>query len=124
MISPTFVLSRVHRSTTGRPPLVHVDAYRLSAPTELDDLDLDESAPTAVTVVEWGTGLAEGLADSRLEIDIRRSAVAAPSCRPARRRDRRRRRRRDRRAPDRVAPRRGPTLDSAELAALRELAGG
>ena len=26
--------------------------------------------PTAVTVVEWGTGLAEGLADSRLEVDI------------------------------------------------------
>ena len=76
VISPTFVLARVHRSTTGRPPLVHVDAYRLSGAAELDDLGLDESGSTAVTVVEWGTGLAEGLADSRLEIDIRRSAVA------------------------------------------------
>lgn len=73
VISPTFVLSRIHRSRTGGPPLVHVDAYRLSSAEELDDLGLDESMPNAVTVVEWGTGLAEGLADSWLEIDIRRS---------------------------------------------------
>ena len=32
IISPTFVLSRVHPSATGRPTLVHVDAYRLSTP--------------------------------------------------------------------------------------------
>jgi tRNA threonylcarbamoyladenosine biosynthesis protein TsaE len=78
VISPTFVLARVHRSGFGGPPLVHVDAYRLSGADELDDLGLDESGPTAVTVVEWGTGLAEALADSRLEVDIRRSAVPAP----------------------------------------------
>jgi tRNA threonylcarbamoyladenosine biosynthesis protein TsaE len=70
IISPTFVLSRVHPSTAGRPTLVHVDAYRLSSPYELDDLDLDSTVPTAVTVVEWGQGIAEGLASDRLEIDI------------------------------------------------------
>ena len=75
VISPTFVLSRIHRSRTGGPALVHVDAYRLSSAEELDELGLDDSVPTAVTVVEWGTGLAEGLAESRLEVDIRRSAV-------------------------------------------------
>ena len=74
VISPTFVLSRVHPSLTNRPPLVHVDAYRLSSAEELDDLDLDATAPQAVTVVEWGAGLAEELADHRLEIDIRRAA--------------------------------------------------
>lgn len=73
IISPTFVISRVHRSRTGGPALVHVDAYRLGDLAEVDDLDLDESAAEAITVVEWGTGLAEGLADHRLEIDIRRS---------------------------------------------------
>lgn len=78
VISPTFVLSRIHRSGTGRPHLVHVDAYRLGGPDELDDLDLDSTAASAVTVVEWGEGLAEGLADSRLEIDIRRTRTAAP----------------------------------------------
>jgi tRNA threonylcarbamoyladenosine biosynthesis protein TsaE len=70
IISPTFVLSRVHRSTTGRPDLVHVDAYRLSSAAELEDLDLDTAALDAITVVEWGAGLAEGLAADRLEIGI------------------------------------------------------
>lgn len=74
VISPTFVLSRIHASRSHRPTLVHVDAYRLSSAEELDDLDLDATAGEAVTVVEWGAGLAEELADHRLEIDIRRSA--------------------------------------------------
>lgn len=73
IISPTFVISRVHRSRSGGPALVHVDAYRLGDLAEVDDLDLDESADDAITVVEWGTGLAEALAEHRLEIDIRRS---------------------------------------------------
>ena len=70
IISPTFVLSRVHRSGSGKPDLLHVDAYRLSSAAELDDLDLNAHAADAITVVEWGTGLAEGLAEDRLEIDI------------------------------------------------------
>ncbi len=70
IISPTFVISRQHRSTDGRPMLVHVDAYRLATPYELDDLDLDATLTEAVTVVEWGRGMAEGLTDDRLEIDI------------------------------------------------------
>ncbi len=68
--SPTFVLARVHRSTTGRPTLVHVDAYRLSGADELDDLDLDTDLEECVTVVEWGAGLAEVLAGDRLEITL------------------------------------------------------
>jgi tRNA threonylcarbamoyladenosine biosynthesis protein TsaE len=77
VISPTFVLSRIHASRSERPTLVHVDAYRLSSAEELDDLDLDATVADAVTVVEWGAGLAEELADHRLEIDIRRSAHPA-----------------------------------------------
>ena len=53
---------------------MHVDAYRLGGLDELDDLDLDASLDEAVTVVEWGEGIAEGLADSRLEVRIERSA--------------------------------------------------
>ena len=70
--SPTFVIARVHPSEVGGPPLVHVDAYRLGGLDELDDLDLDTSLDEAVTVVEWGEGLAEGLAESRLEVRITR----------------------------------------------------
>jgi tRNA threonylcarbamoyladenosine biosynthesis protein TsaE len=68
--SPTFVIARVHPSLCGGPSLVHVDAYRLGGFAELDDLDLDASADASVTVVEWGEGLAEGLADARLEMII------------------------------------------------------
>jgi tRNA threonylcarbamoyladenosine biosynthesis protein TsaE len=68
--SPTFVIARVHPSLVGGPDLVHVDAYRLGGLEELDDLDLDTSLDDAVTVVEWGEGLAEGLSESRLEVAI------------------------------------------------------
>jgi tRNA threonylcarbamoyladenosine biosynthesis protein TsaE len=73
VISPTFVLSRVHQSAEGRPDLVHVDAYRLTSADEIDDLDLDASMDRSVTVVEWGEGMVESLAASWLEIDIRPS---------------------------------------------------
>jgi tRNA threonylcarbamoyladenosine biosynthesis protein TsaE len=71
--SPTFVIARVHPSEVGGPALVHVDAYRLGGIDELDDLDLDTSLEHAVTVVEWGEGLAEGLSESRLEVNIVRN---------------------------------------------------
>jgi len=71
--SPTFVIARVHPSLVGGPALVHVDAYRLGGFQELDDLDLDTSLDDAVTVVEWGEGVAEGLADERLEVRILRA---------------------------------------------------
>lgn len=78
--SPTFVIARVHPSEVGGPDLVHVDAYRLGGSSrpvdprdELDDLDLDADLDHAVTVVEWGEGVAEGLSESRLEIRILRA---------------------------------------------------
>ncbi|MDQ4085342.1 MAG: tRNA (adenosine(37)-N6)-threonylcarbamoyltransferase complex ATPase subunit type 1 TsaE [Actinomycetota bacterium] len=70
--SPTFVIARAHPSTVGGPPLVHADAYRLAGFEELDDLDLDTALDEAVTVVEWGEGMAEPLAGDRLEIVVRR----------------------------------------------------
>jgi tRNA threonylcarbamoyladenosine biosynthesis protein TsaE len=76
--SPTFVISRVHPSLVGGPALVHVDAYRLGGIEELDDLDLDTSLDEAVTVVEWGEGVAEGLAETRLEVTITRARGADP----------------------------------------------
>lgn len=72
--SPTFVLARTHPRLDG-PPLVHVDAYRLSSPAELDDLDLDLEG--SVVVVEWAAGMIEGLVDSWLEVRIVRPGGAA-----------------------------------------------
>jgi tRNA threonylcarbamoyladenosine biosynthesis protein TsaE len=68
--SPTFVLARVHAD--GRLPLVHVDAYRLGGVAEVDDLDLDADTDVALTVVEWGQGRVEQLAQEHLRIDIHR----------------------------------------------------
>jgi tRNA threonylcarbamoyladenosine biosynthesis protein TsaE len=69
--SPTFVIARVHPVLAGSgPALVHADAYRLGSVSEVDDLDLDADMASAVTVVEWGEGLAEGLSEDRLEISI------------------------------------------------------
>lgn len=70
--SPSFVIARIHPPRAGGPALVHVDAYRLSDAAEVDDLGLDADLEDAVTVVEWGAGLAEQLADNRLEISIAR----------------------------------------------------
>jgi tRNA threonylcarbamoyladenosine biosynthesis protein TsaE len=82
--SPTFVIARVHPSLNGGPALVHVDAYRLGGIAELDDLDLDASLDDAVTVVEWGHGLAEGLAPDRLDVVVTRGDDDADETRSVR----------------------------------------
>ena len=86
IISPTFVLSRQHPNlpdgpNPGGPDLVHVDAYRLDTAADIDNIDLEDTVESSVTVVEWGTGKVEHLSESRLVIDIvrPRGAVGAPS---------------------------------------------
>ncbi len=68
--SPTFVIARTHKRENNQPPLVHVDAYRLGSPSELDDLDIPFSS--SIVLVEWGKGLTEGIAENWLEIEIGR----------------------------------------------------
>lgn len=68
--SPTFIIARVHPSIGDGPPLVHVDAYRLGSLAEVDALDPDAGVEESVTVVEWGAGLVEDLAEDRLEVEI------------------------------------------------------
>ncbi len=73
--SPTFVIARVHRPDPdlgGRLPLVHVDAYRLGGVGEVDSLDLDASLDESVTVVEWGEGKVEQLAEAHLVVRLER----------------------------------------------------
>lgn len=78
IISPTFVLVRIHPNLPdgprpGGPDLVHVDAYRLGSAAEIDDIDLENTLDSSVTVVEWGHDRVEHLAESRLEIDLYRA---------------------------------------------------
>ncbi len=90
IISPTFVLVRIHPNLPdgtrpGGPDLVHVDAYRLGSAAEIDDIDLENTLDSAVTVVEWGRGRVEHLSENRLEVDLVRTlggtaaAVANPN---------------------------------------------
>jgi tRNA threonylcarbamoyladenosine biosynthesis protein TsaE len=79
VISPTFVLARVHRARhPDAPAMIHVDLYRLldhetvDLLAELDSLDLDTDLDAAVVVVEWGEGLAERLSDSHLDVRLER----------------------------------------------------
>jgi tRNA threonylcarbamoyladenosine biosynthesis protein TsaE len=78
IISPTFVLVRIHPNLPqgprpGGPDLVHVDAYRLASAAEIDDIDLENTMDSSVTVVEWGRDRVEHLSESRLEIDLHRA---------------------------------------------------
>jgi tRNA threonylcarbamoyladenosine biosynthesis protein TsaE len=77
IISPTFVLVRIHPNLPdgprpGGPDLVHVDAYRLETAAEIDDIDLENTTDSTVTVVEWGRGRVEHLSDSVLDVELHR----------------------------------------------------
>lgn len=73
VMSPTFVIARVHRpAAPNGVALVHVDAYRIAGPLEFDDLDLDTDLTAAAVVVEWGDGRAEQLADDHLLVRLTR----------------------------------------------------
>lgn len=69
--SPTFALSQHYPQ--GRPPLVHLDLYRLETPAAADDLFLQEeeeaTALGALLVVEWPERLSLALPEAwRLEL--------------------------------------------------------
>ena len=68
--SPTFVVAREHSSATGKPPLVHIDAYRLGSAAELDDLDID--VEHSIVLAEWTQPYASVLSSSWLDITIER----------------------------------------------------
>lgn len=83
IISPTFVLVRIHPNLPdgprpGGPDLVHVDAYRLGSAAEIDDIDLENTMDSSVTVVEWGRSRVEHLSESRLEVELHRQLGGTP----------------------------------------------
>lgn len=70
--SPTFVIARTHKRE-GLAPLVHVDAYRLGSPAELDDLDIPFAA--SIVLVEWGKGLTQDISEHWLEVELARDTT-------------------------------------------------
>jgi tRNA threonylcarbamoyl adenosine modification protein YjeE len=72
--SPTFVVARTHKRE-GKAAFVHVDAYRLGSPAELDDLDIPFAS--SIVLVEWGKGLTDDISEHWLEVDISRDTSGA-----------------------------------------------
>ncbi len=69
--SPTFVLINEYEKAAGPPRLLHMDAYRLDGPEDLDGLMLDDALTDAALVVEWAERVVEGLPDPALDIAFR-----------------------------------------------------
>lgn len=75
--SPTFVIAHEHESHHGGPVLVHIDAYRLRGPDDLESIGWDslggsgqstlsEMRRNAVIAVEWADKLGQLLGDEAL----------------------------------------------------------
>lgn len=57
LTSPTFTLMHIHNTKhSAITHLVHIDAYRLSGPAELEAIGVEDylGKPGVVSVVEWG----------------------------------------------------------------------
>ncbi len=80
--SPTFVIARTHKRENSSVPLIHVDAYRLGSPAELDDLDIDFE--NSITFIEWGRDFVDGLFESWLDIEIDRDQTGESELRKVR----------------------------------------
>lgn len=69
--SPTFVIEHRHASP-GAIPLVHIDAYRLGGPEDLEALGWDEllASGQAIVAVEWPSRIAAALPARRVTVRL------------------------------------------------------
>lgn len=77
--SPTFLLVNEYHS--GRFPVFHFDAYRLSGAEELEEIGWDDYRAKGVTIVEWALRVAEILPENRIAVEIRRRDEISPNLR-------------------------------------------
>lgn len=61
--SPTFTLVQTYRDAQG-VEIWHADLYRLTDPSELVELGLDEAMEQAITLIEWPDRMGESLPDA------------------------------------------------------------
>jgi tRNA threonylcarbamoyladenosine biosynthesis protein TsaE len=77
VVSPTFTLCVPHEGTLT---LLHLDAYRIDQPEEVDELGLDELTDEgAVLIVEWAERIEKYLPPVDLVISIEPTGDAARS---------------------------------------------
>lgn len=66
--SPTFTLIHEYQ---GRFPVFHLDAYRLTDPSEADELGLEEVlGGEGIAVVEWAERISDYLPDDLLRVEL------------------------------------------------------
>lgn len=74
--SPTFALAHEYTVQPGRPRLVHIDAFRLGSPDELDSIGWDRlHTPDAVVVIEWADRLADRVPPESYRVRIDHAGV-------------------------------------------------
>lgn len=80
--SPTYVIVNEYEradSASDAPPLVHIDAYRLSSDDDLRLLGLDDFTNSdAVMVIEWADRIAGAIPAGALWISIEHARAPAP----------------------------------------------
>lgn len=86
IVSPTFIFIREYRADGGRPPMYHIDFYRLEDLDEAGTLGLDDYLyGDGVCVIEWADRAEPLLPDERLWIRLevmgasKRSLVLEPT---------------------------------------------
>ena len=65
--SPSFALVQPYEAL--RPPIWHVDLYRIESPAEIEELGLDAAAD-AVLLVEWPERACDGAWDGALRLSL------------------------------------------------------
>jgi tRNA threonylcarbamoyl adenosine modification protein YjeE len=67
--SPTYVLFNEYRSPNAKT-ILHIDAYRVASPDELEDAGYDHASMDAIVLIEWADRLAGALDSGALRIEI------------------------------------------------------
>lgn len=69
--SPTYVLMNIYDAGEGRPPIAHLDCYRLSSEEDLDALGWDRVADgRSIILVEWAERIERALPPSTARVAI------------------------------------------------------
>ena len=73
--SPTFPIVQPYDHL--RPPVWHVDLYRIEHPSELDELALDEALEDGALLIEWPERLGSALWPQALRLILAREGEGA-----------------------------------------------
>jgi tRNA threonylcarbamoyladenosine biosynthesis protein TsaE len=78
--SPTFTLVEIY-AFAGKPPVWHFDLYRLSAPSEIYELGIEDAFAEGISLIEWPERLGKLLPAEHLLLALRQGG--APNARRA-----------------------------------------